>query len=80
MTDQKVYFETEEELQKAILKEKIKGTPDFEIGKKYGVTFRYIERLITLQALSNLVSRFLEYRETSCLDIPHCVSPNCPFA
>ncbi|WP_369019349.1 DNA methyltransferase [Thermatribacter velox] len=47
MTDQKVYFETEEELQKAILKEKIKGTPDFEIGKKYGVTFRYIERLIT---------------------------------
>ncbi len=30
-----------------ILKEKAKGTPDVEIGKKYGVTFRYIEQLIT---------------------------------
>lgn len=38
---------TEEELQEAILKEKGKGTPDLEIGRKYGVTFRYIERLIT---------------------------------
>ncbi|MCL0028416.1 methyltransferase domain-containing protein, partial [Peptococcaceae bacterium] len=40
-------FKTERELQEAILKEKAKGTPDFEIGQKYGVTFRYIERLIT---------------------------------
>lgn len=38
---------TEKELQKAILQEKAKGIPDIEIGKKYRVTFRYIEQLIT---------------------------------
>jgi len=38
---------TEEEIQEAILKDKIGGVPDEEIGQKYGVTFRYIERLIT---------------------------------
>ena len=47
MANQKINFKTEEELQEAILQEKIKGTPDLEIGQKYGVTFRYIERLIT---------------------------------
>lgn len=47
MDNQKINFKTEKELQKAILQEKAKGTPDLEIGKKYGVTFRYIERLIT---------------------------------
>ncbi len=38
---------TEEELQEAILMEKGRGIPDLEIGQKFGVTFRYIERLIT---------------------------------
>ncbi len=47
MSNQKVSFKTERELQEAILKEKARGTPDLEIGQKYGVTFRYIERLIT---------------------------------
>ncbi|MDI6631599.1 MAG: site-specific DNA-methyltransferase, partial [Thermoanaerobacteraceae bacterium] len=47
MSYQKVGFETEKELQEKILEEKIKGTPDLEIGQKYGVTFRYIEKLIT---------------------------------
>jgi DNA modification methylase len=47
MNNQKVTFKTEKELQKAILKEKAKGTPDLVIGQKYGVTYRYIERLIT---------------------------------
>ncbi|MFN3135595.1 MAG: site-specific DNA-methyltransferase, partial [Candidatus Kryptonium sp.] len=47
MGNQKVNFKTEKELQKAILEEKAKGTPDLEIGKKYGVTFKYIEKLIT---------------------------------
>jgi hypothetical protein len=47
MVNQKVGFKTEKELQEAILKEKTKGTPDLEIGQKYGVTFRYIEQLIT---------------------------------
>ena len=32
MTNQKVNFKTERELQEAILQEKVKGTPDLEIG------------------------------------------------
>ncbi|MCD6239341.1 MAG: methyltransferase domain-containing protein, partial [Thermotogae bacterium] len=47
MANQKVNFKTERELQEAILQEKAKGTSDLEIGQKYGVTFKYIERLIT---------------------------------
>jgi DNA modification methylase len=47
MANQKVSFKTEKELGEAILQEKAKGTPDIEIGQKYGVTFRYIERLVT---------------------------------
>jgi len=47
MGNQKVSFKTEKELREAILQEKARGTPDLEIGQKYGVTFRYIERLIT---------------------------------
>ncbi|MBM3702423.1 MAG: hypothetical protein FJW63_05465 [Actinobacteria bacterium] len=47
MSNQKVSFKTEKELQEAILQEKARGTPDLEIGQKYGVTFRYIERFIT---------------------------------
>ncbi|NLI97334.1 methyltransferase domain-containing protein [bacterium] len=38
---------TTKELQQAILKDKEKGIPDIEIGKKYGVTYREIERVIT---------------------------------
>ncbi|MEW6614471.1 MAG: hypothetical protein AB1401_03220 [Thermodesulfobacteriota bacterium] len=44
MTNQKVNFKTEKELQEVILQEKARGTADLEIGQKYGVTFRYIER------------------------------------
>jgi len=47
MPNQKVQFKSEKEFQKAILQEKAKGTPDLEIGQRYGVTYRYIERLIT---------------------------------
>ena len=47
MNKRKISFNTEEELKTAILQEKANGTPDVEIGQKYGVTFRYIERLIT---------------------------------
>jgi DNA modification methylase len=47
MSNQKVSFKTERELQEAILQEKARGTPDLEIGQKYGVTFKYIEKLIT---------------------------------
>ena len=47
MANQKVSFKTEKELQKAILQEKARGTLDLEIDQKHGVTFGYIERLIT---------------------------------
>jgi len=47
MANQKATFKTEKELQQVVLQEKMRGTPDLEIGQKYGVTFRYIERLIT---------------------------------
>ncbi|MBA7559617.1 Release factor glutamine methyltransferase [subsurface metagenome] len=36
-----------EEKDKLILEEKQKGNSDFEIGKKYGVSYKYIEELIT---------------------------------
>jgi len=38
---------TNKELQEAIIVEKEKGISDIEIGKKYGVNLRYIERVIT---------------------------------
>ncbi len=47
MSNQKLTFRNKKELQEAILKEKFKGTSDVEIGRKYGVTLRYIEKLIT---------------------------------
>jgi len=47
MANPRVILKTEKELQEAILQEKARGVPDVEIGQKYGVTFRYIERLIT---------------------------------
>ncbi len=47
MSNQKKRFKTEKELEKAILREKARGVSDLEIGQKYGVTYRYIERLIT---------------------------------
>jgi len=47
VASQKVTSKTEKKLQEKILQEKARGTPDLEIGQKYGVTFRYIERLIT---------------------------------
>ncbi len=56
MANQKVSFKTEKELQEAILKEKAKGTPDIVIGQKYGVTFKYIERLITRSQGLNISS------------------------
>lgn len=54
MANQKVSFKTRKELQEAILQEKARGTPDLEIGQKYGVTFRYIERLITKSNVINV--------------------------
>ncbi|MBE0478779.1 hypothetical protein IBX65_06645 [Candidatus Aerophobetes bacterium] len=56
MNNRKINFKNERELQEAILKEKVKGTPDLEIGQKYGVTFRYIEKLITQSQGLNISS------------------------
>lgn len=36
-----------EELKKAVLEEKARGVPDIEIGKKFGVTYKFIEKVIT---------------------------------
>ena len=47
MRNQHTSVMTENEIREAILQEKARGTPDLEIGRKYGVTYRYIERLIT---------------------------------
>ncbi|MGB9863862.1 MAG: DNA methyltransferase [Candidatus Saccharicenans sp.] len=47
MSKKKELFKTEEELQQAILREKAQGTPDEEIGAKFGVSYKYIEKVIT---------------------------------
>lgn len=47
MNNQTNSFLSEDELKKAILEEKTRGTPDIIIGQKYGVTYRYIEQVIT---------------------------------
>jgi DNA modification methylase len=47
MANPKIILKTKQELEEAILQEKARGVPDIEIGRKYGVTFRYIEKLIT---------------------------------
>lgn len=49
-------FKNKKELDEAILKEKARGTPDLEIGQKYGVTYRYIEKLITREKGVNVSS------------------------
>jgi len=47
MATQKLSLRLEKELKESILADKAKGISDFEIGKKYGVTYKYIEKLIT---------------------------------
>ena len=44
MTNRKTNFKINSELEKAILEEKAKGTPDIKIGNKYGVTFMLVKR------------------------------------
>ena len=38
---------SEKELQKLIIQEKINGVSDAELGKKYGINYKYIENIIT---------------------------------
>jgi len=51
-----VNLNNKKEIDQAILREKAKGTPDIEIGQKYGVTYRYIEKLITREKGVNISS------------------------
>ena len=44
MTNRKTNCKTNTELEKAILIEKAKGTPDIKIGNKYGVIFMLVKR------------------------------------
>jgi DNA modification methylase len=60
-------FKSEIELQQAILREKARGTPDVEIGEKFGVSYKYIEKIITQDKginVSNLnVRKRIKYLE-----------------
>ncbi|MCX7973753.1 MAG: DNA methyltransferase [Candidatus Aminicenantes bacterium] len=47
-------IKSEEGLKKAILEEKKRGVPDIEIGKKFGVPYKYIEKVITQQTGINI--------------------------
>jgi len=49
MTMNRRSFKSEEEFQEAILREKALGVPDIEIGEKFGVSYKYIEKIITRQ-------------------------------
>jgi len=51
-----VSLKNKKELDQAILREKAKGVPDIEIGQKYGVTYKYIEKLITREKGVNISS------------------------
>ena len=66
MATPKVILKTEQELQEAILQDKARGVPDIEIGQKYGVTFRYIEKLIT-KSKGIAVSTFKDTKKIKAL-------------
>jgi len=60
-------FKSETELQQAILREKARGTPDVKIGEKFGVSYKYIEKIITQSKginISNLnIKKHVKYLE-----------------
>ena len=62
MFKQKVDYKNKKEFEEAILIEKKRGTSDLEIGKKYGVTFKYIEQVITRSQGVN-ISAFKLHKE-----------------
>jgi len=66
MANPRMILKTEQELQEAILQEKARGVPDIEIGQKYGVTFRYIEKLIT-KSKGIAVSALRDYKKVKAL-------------
>ncbi len=66
MATPKIVFKNEQELQEAVLQDKENGVPDIEIGQKYGVTFNYIEKLIT-KSKGIAVSSFKESKKIKSL-------------
>lgn len=56
----------EKDIEQAILLEKKKGTPDIEIGRKFGVTYKYIEKVIT-KAKGINVSGFKDLKQIKTL-------------
>lgn len=56
----------EEDLRQAILLEKEKGTSDIEIGNKYGVNLKFIEKLITKSKGIN-ISNFIKSKKIKTL-------------
>lgn len=66
MANSKIVLGNEKELQEAILQAKARGVPDIEIGQKYGVTFKYIEKLIT-KSKGIAVSAFKESKKVRAL-------------
>ncbi len=66
MATSKIIHKTEEDLQQAILKAKARGMPDVQIGQKYGVTFHYIEKVIT-KSKGIAVSSFRESKKIKTL-------------
>jgi hypothetical protein len=73
MPGNKELFKSETELQQAILKEKAQGTSDVEIGEKFGVSYKYIEKVITRAKginVSNLnVKKRVRYLEPKTLSL-----------
>lgn len=54
-----------DDLQDAILKDKETGVSDVQLGEKYGITFRYLERLITKRKGINVSALRIEKKITT---------------
>ncbi|MCS7203029.1 MAG: site-specific DNA-methyltransferase [Thermodesulfovibrio sp.] len=62
----KVERQSKEKLEEVIIEEKLKGIPDHEIGRKYGISFKLLEKIITkTQGLS--VSSFKFHKKIKTL-------------
>jgi len=60
MKENRFMLNSEEDFKKAIIKEKERGVPDIDIGRKYGVSYKYIEKVITRHEgvnVSNIIKK-----------------------
>jgi DNA modification methylase len=76
MTINRRSFKSEDEFQEAILREKALGIPDIEIGEKFGVSYEYIEKVITRQKginVSNLgIRKKIKFLEPPGFSLQNC--------